>query len=76
MPRARPMAVELIEGNSYNECLTLRLGCLLLMSDFSPFSAPLGQAASGELKEFYSISEGWHVEYKSLPIPPKALAKR
>ena len=45
------------------------------MSDYSPFSAPLAQAASGELKEFYSISEGWHVEYKSLPIPPKDLAK-
>ena len=30
---------------------------------------------SSDLKEFYSISEGWYVEYKSLPIPPKDLAK-
>ena len=45
------------------------------MPDFSPFSAPLAQIVSSELKKFYSISEGWHVEYKSLPIPPKALAK-
>ena len=45
------------------------------MSDYSPFSAPLAQTPSKELKEFYSISEGWHVEYKSLPIPPKDLAK-
>ena len=45
------------------------------MPDYSPLSAPLAQAASRELKEFYSTSEGWHVEYKSLPIPPKDLAK-
>ena len=45
------------------------------MSDYSPFSAPLAQTTSRELKEFCSISEGWHVEYKSLPIPPKVLAK-
>ena len=45
------------------------------MSEFSPFSAPLVRTVSSDLKEFYSISEGWHVEYKSLPIPPKDLAK-
>ena len=45
------------------------------MSDYSPFSAPLAQTTSRELKRFCSISEGWHVEYKSLPIPPKVLAK-
>ena len=45
------------------------------MSEFSPFSAPLARALPSELKELYSISEGWYVEYKSLPIPPKVMAK-
>ena len=45
------------------------------MSDYSPFSAPLAQAPSWELKGFYSISEGWHVEYKSRPLSPKDSAK-
>ena len=45
------------------------------MSEFSPFSAPLALALPSELKELYSISEGWYVEYKSLPIPPKVMAK-
>ena len=45
------------------------------MPEFSPFTAPLARALASDLKEFFSISEGWYVEYKSLPIPPKALAK-
>ena len=45
------------------------------MSEFSPFSVPLTRVAPSELKEFYSISEGWYVEYKSQPISPKDMAK-
>ena len=45
------------------------------MSEFSPFKEPLVRVAPSELKEFYSIAEGWHVEYKSQPTPPKELAK-
>ena len=46
------------------------------MSEFSPFSTSLlARVRPEELKEFFSISEGWYVEYKSQPIPPKDLAK-
>ena len=42
---------------------------------FNPFEGQLSEVLPSALKNLYAVSEGWYVEYKSQPIPVKAIAK-